>query len=54
MEANDVVVSSWAELMNALYDIPRNVVQRYRSEFVYRGVADLSWGSKPVSKGSAM
>ena len=44
MQANDVVVSSWAELMNALYDIPRTAFQRYRSDFVYRGVADHSWG----------
>jgi len=44
MQSNDIVVSSWAELMNALYDIPRTVFQRYRSDFVYRGVADHSWG----------
>src|SRR6478752_3411595 len=44
MQANDVVVSSWAELMNALYDIPRTAFQRYRSDFVYRGLADHSWG----------
>ena len=44
MQANDVVVSSWAELMNALYDIPRTAFQRFRSDFVYRGVADHSWG----------
>ena len=43
MQANDVVVSSWAELMNALYDIPRTAFQRYRSDFVYRGVAEHSW-----------
>jgi hypothetical protein len=30
--------------MNALYDIPRTAFQRYRSDFVYRGVADHSWG----------
>jgi FRG domain len=44
MQSNDIVVSSWAELMNALYDIPRTAFQRYRSDFVYRGVADHSWG----------
>jgi hypothetical protein len=44
MQSNDIVVSSWAELMNALYDIPRTVFQRYRSDFVYCGVADYSWG----------
>jgi hypothetical protein len=48
MQANDVVVSSWAELMNALYDIPRTVFQRYRSDFVYRGVADHSWGLETI------
>jgi hypothetical protein len=44
MQANDIVVSNWAELMNALYDIPRTAFQRYRSDFVYRGVADHFWG----------
>jgi hypothetical protein len=44
MQANDIVVRNWAELMNALYDIPRTVFQRYRSDFVYRGVADHFWG----------
>jgi hypothetical protein len=44
MQANDIVVRSWAELMNALYDIPRTAFQRYRSDFVYRGVADHYWG----------
>jgi FRG domain-containing protein len=44
MQSNDIVVSSWAELMNALYDIPRTAFQRYRSDFVYRGLADHSWG----------
>jgi len=43
MQTN-VVVSNWAELMNAPYDIPRSAFQRYRSNFVYRGVADHSWG----------
>jgi hypothetical protein len=32
------------ELMEALYDIPTTKFQRYRSDFVYRGLADQSWG----------
>ena len=51
MEGNEIVVKTWTELLNALYDIPRTRFQRYRSDFVYRGVADDSWGSRPVSKG---
>jgi hypothetical protein len=46
MQVNDVIVKSWTELMNALYDIPRTTLQRYRSDFVYRGVADHSCGLK--------
>jgi FRG domain len=44
VQANDFIVKSWTELLNALYDIPRTTLQRYRSNFVYRGVADHSWG----------
>jgi hypothetical protein len=44
MEGNDVIVKSWSDLSNALYDIPRDRFQRYRSNFVYRGLADHSWG----------
>jgi hypothetical protein len=40
MQANDIVVSNWAEFDEALYDIPRTAFQTYRSDFVYRGVAD--------------
>ena len=41
---NDARVNTWAELTDALYDIPKTSHQRYRSDFVYRGVADQSWG----------
>ncbi|BBA37170.1 FRG domain protein [Methylocaldum marinum] len=41
---NDIRVANWFELMQALYDIPRNNLQRYRSDLVYRGLADASWG----------
>jgi len=44
METNDIIVESWTELLQALYDIPKTRHQRYRSDFVYRGVADHSWG----------
>lgn len=40
---NDVTVATWGELMEALYDIPVTSYGRYRSDFVYRGVADNSW-----------
>lgn len=41
---NDIIVNNWLELMEALYDIPKTSHKRHRSDFVYRGVADLSWG----------
>src|SRR6478736_7695755 len=44
MEANNIIVEGWADLLQALYDIPKTRHQRYRSDFVYRGVADHSWG----------
>jgi hypothetical protein len=44
MEANDVVVKGWTELLNELYDIQKSAFHRYRSDFVYRGVADQPWG----------
>src|SRR5437899_2689905 len=44
MEANDIIVKSWTELSWVLYDIPKSAYQRYRSDFVYRGLADHSWG----------
>jgi len=37
-------VNSWMELMEALYDLPTTNFQRHRSDFVYRGLADQSWG----------
>jgi hypothetical protein len=41
---NDIRVEDWAALLKALYDIPKTSHQRHRSDFVYRGVADQSWG----------
>jgi hypothetical protein len=40
----DLRVSSWLGLVEALYDIPVTSHRRYRSDFVYRGLADQSWG----------
>jgi len=40
----DIKVGTWAELIAALYDIPKAKHQRYRSDFVYRGVANKEWG----------
>lgn len=37
-------VTSWMELMEALYDIPQTTHRRHRSDFVYRGVGDHRWG----------
>jgi hypothetical protein len=39
----DVRVQTWRELIDALYDIPQTRFGRYRSDFVYRGLADQSW-----------
>src|SRR6266700_5363631 len=41
---NDIEVKDWADLLEKLYDIPQTKFQRHRSDFVYRGVADVSWG----------
>lgn len=41
---NDITVKSWSHLMETLYDIPKTHHERYRSNFVYRGVADSGWG----------
>jgi hypothetical protein len=41
---NDTRVNNWTELLRALYDIPKTPHHRHRSDFVYRGVADQSWG----------
>jgi hypothetical protein len=40
----DTTVRNWSELMQALYDIPASSHGRHRSDFVYRGLADASWG----------
>jgi len=40
----DKRIRSWGELMDILYDIPVNQHGRYRSNFVYRGVANKGWG----------
>src|SRR5262249_51843978 len=40
----DIRVKNWQELIAALYTIPKTTHQRYRSNFVYRGVADKNWG----------
>lgn len=41
---NDKRVKTWQQLMAALYNIPKTRIQRYRSNFVYRGVASKEWG----------
>ena len=41
---NDIRVGNWAELTAALYEIPENSHGRHRSDFIYRGLADQSWG----------
>ena len=37
-------MKTWAELIAALYNIPKTKHGRYRSNFVYRGVACKDWG----------
>lgn len=41
---NDRRVQSWGELQDALYDIELTKHGRYRSNYVYRGVDNCSWG----------
>ncbi|MEM6795512.1 MAG: FRG domain-containing protein [Acidobacteriota bacterium] len=41
---SDVVAKSWSHLQELLYTIPKTSHGRYRSNFVYRGVGDKSWG----------
>ena len=41
---NDIEVCDWPDLLRRLYDIPKTPFERHRSDFVYRGVADKSWG----------
>jgi len=43
---SDIRVTSWRELIDALYDIPKTDFGRHRSNYVYRGLADQSWGLK--------
>lgn len=40
----DKRVKNWPELTASLYDIAKNSYGRFRSNFVYRGVADKDWG----------
>lgn len=39
----DIQVTTWTELMGALYDIPKASHDRHRSDFVYRGLANKTW-----------
>ena len=39
----DFKVNSWNELVQVLYDLAKTTHQRFRSNLVYRGVADKSW-----------
>lgn len=41
---NEYRPNSWTELIDLLYNIPKNKFDRFRSRFVYRGVADEAWG----------
>jgi hypothetical protein len=41
----DKEVTNWAELLEAIYDIPKDPRHdRFRSNYVYRGLADKTWG----------
>jgi hypothetical protein len=42
----DIVVKSYNELNSVLYDIPKNQYGRHRSNYVYRGMADVNWEIK--------
>lgn len=41
---NDETPDTWDELMKKLYNIPKTPFNRYRSNFVYRGLANKEWG----------
>jgi hypothetical protein len=43
---SDIRVENWMDLHKVLYDLPPNedTHKRYRSHYVYRGMADSSWG----------
>ena len=40
---SDIVAATWSELMDALYEIPKTEIQRFRSNLVYRGVGCAAW-----------
>jgi len=40
---NDITPETWDELNEILYDIPKTLFNRYRSDFVYRGLANKAW-----------
>lgn len=40
---NDITPETWDELNEILYDIPKTPFNRYRSDFVYRGLANKAW-----------
>ncbi|MCK9621118.1 MAG: FRG domain-containing protein [Methylobacter sp.] len=43
---SDICAENWMDLHKVLYDLPPNedTHRRYRSNYVYRGMADSSWG----------
>lgn len=42
-EDSDIKVKTWLHVIEILYDIPKGVHNRHRSDYVYRGVADKNW-----------
>ena len=40
---HDITVKDWSGLMHHLYNIPKGRHNRYRSDFVYRGLASKDW-----------
>jgi len=42
-EGKDVIIESWDHLQSVLYDIPISDHNRYRSNYVYRGLACKNW-----------
>ena len=47
---NDIRVTNWMELLHVLSNMPQNKFDRYRSDFVYRGLANESWDLKTSLK----
>jgi len=43
---NDLIPKTWDDFMGLLYDIPKTSFNRYRSNYVYRGLADKTWEIK--------